>query len=75
MSSVECTWQEFKNMAKEFREAVPTLDIDQLDNAWKCLGLAYLGLSEPMWQSSAAMLLNMEAKTYMRREHELTSDF
>lgn len=58
-------------MAKEFREAVTTLNIDELDNAWKCFGLAYLGLSEPMWQSSAAMLLEMQAKTYMLREQEL----
>lgn len=60
-------------MAKEFHEAAPTLDLDGLDNAWKCLGLGYLGMSEPMWQHSAAMLLQMEMRTYMRRERELLS--
>lgn len=71
--SIECTWEEFKRMAKEFHDAAPTLNLDELDNAWKCLGLGYLGMSELMWQNSAVTLLNMEARVYMKREMELTS--
>lgn len=72
--SISCTWEEFKRMAKEFHDALPTLDLDALDNAWKCLGLAYLGMTEPMWQNSAAILLKMEGRAYMQREAELTAN-
>ncbi len=72
MSTISCTWNEFKRMAKEFQDASPTLNIEELDNAWKCLGLAYLGLTEPMWQNSAAILLNLQSRAYLRREAELT---
>jgi hypothetical protein len=68
----KCTWQEFKVRAKEFHIAAPTLDIEELDNAWKCLGLSYLGMQEQMWVSSAAILLEIEAKIYSKREIELT---
>ena len=71
MATVECFWEEFKRMAREFHEAAPTLDQDELDNAWKCLGLAYLGLSEAMWQSSAAVLLDIVARAYLARATEL----
>lgn len=70
--SLSCTWDEFKRMAKEFREAAPTMNIDELDNAWKCLGLGYLNMSEPVWQHSAAIVLKMEERTYLQRENELT---
>lgn len=71
MSTIVCTFEEFKKMAKEFREAAPTLNIEELDNAWKCLGLAYLGMTEEMWQISAAIVLQLEAKTFLKREAEL----
>ena len=69
--SIECSFEEFKQMAKEFHYAAPTMNLDELDNAWKCLGLGYLGMSEPMWQNSAAMLLNMEARIFVEREADL----
>lgn len=65
--SIECTFEEFKRMAKEFREAAPTMNLEELDNAWKCLGLAYLGMKESMWQYSAATVLKMEAHTFSDR--------
>lgn len=71
MSTMECTWEEFKQMAKEFRMAAPTMDLDELDNAWNCLGLAYLGMTEDMWRNSAAIVLKMEMRTFMDREEEL----
>lgn len=67
----ECTWQEFKLRAKEFREAAPDLDIDELDNAWKCLSLSYLGMTDKIWQHSAAILLELNARIYYAREVEL----
>lgn len=73
MSSINCTWEEFKKMANEFHKSLPTLNEDELENAWKCLGLAYLGMSEPIWQNSAAILLQMEMRAYMQREFELIS--
>lgn len=69
--SIECTWVEFKRMAKEFHDAASAMDPDELQNAWKCLGLAYLGMNEPMWASSAARLLQMEGRAFMCRESVL----
>lgn len=43
--SIECTFEEFKRMAQEFRVNAPTLNPDELQNAWKCLGLGYLGMN------------------------------
>jgi hypothetical protein len=71
-NTLACTWEQFKRMAKEFREAAPTLNLEQLDNAWKCLGLGYLNMTEPMWARSAEIVLNMESRRYMARELELT---
>ena len=70
MSTITCTFDEFKRMAKEFHEAAPTLSQEELDNAWKALGLAYLGMHEEMWNTSAAILLNMESRTYWDRTVE-----
>lgn len=74
MSTVSCTWEEFKKMAKEFNDAAPTLNLDELDNAWKCLGLAYLGMHEDMWKHSAVIVLNMSAKVSLKRENELLDE-
>lgn len=71
MSSVNCTFDQFKRIARDFCNAAPTLELDQLENAWKCLGLAYLGMHEEMWQTSAAIVLKMETETYLLREAEL----
>lgn len=65
--TIKCTWEEFKQMAKEFHMSAPTLNQDELENAWKCLGLGYLGMSENMWENSAAILYQMESKTYFNR--------
>jgi hypothetical protein len=53
----------------------PTLNYDELDNAYKALGLSYLGMREPMWQHSAAIVLKMATKTYIQREVELEEHF
>lgn len=69
--TIACTWEEFKKLAKEFHDSAPTLNFEELDNAWKCLGLAYLGMSDEMWRYSAASVLRIEASTYLKREQEL----
>lgn len=61
-------------MAKEFRDSAPSLNLEELDNAWKCLGLGYFGMSEEMWRTSAAIVLNIESRTYMAREMELLGE-
>lgn len=72
MTTPAFSFDEFKQLAKEFHEAAPTLNEDELDNAWKCLGLAYLEMNEPMWQISSCILLDMEARVYWRRIMELS---
>ena len=71
MATLPCSWEEFKRRAKEFHEAAPTLNLEQLDNAFKALSLSYLGMHEEMWQLSAATVLKMETRTYLEREDEL----
>jgi len=71
MPTIECTFEGLKQIAKEFREAAPSMNLDELENAWKCFGLAYLGMNEPMWETSARILFRMESKTYLNREMEL----
>lgn len=68
----ECNWEEFKRLAKEFHDAAPSMNLDELTNAWKCLGLHYLGMYEDMWMSSAAILLKMEGRLFMELEFALT---
>lgn len=58
-------------MAKEFRENSSSMNLDELDNAFKCLSLAYIGMTEDMWQHSAFILLQMETKTYLLCELKL----
>ena len=72
MSTIDCTFEEFKRLAKEFRENAPGMNLDELNNAWACLGLAYIGMDEEMWEYSAASVMRMEATTFMEREAELT---
>lgn len=70
-NELSCTWQEFKTRAKEFNKAAPGLNSEELESAWHCIALSYLNMSEPMWLSSAAILLNMEGEVYTKRLLEL----
>ncbi len=67
------TYEEFKRAAKEFHDALPSMNLDELDNSWKCLGLMYLGMYEEMWIYSAAILIGMLGREYYDREQELLS--
>lgn len=73
MSTITCTFEEFKRMAKEFHEAAPTLNEDELEGAWAAMGIGYLGMREEMWNTSAAILYEMEARTYWNRMIEIMS--
>ena len=73
--TLECSWEEFKHRAKEFNNMAPVLNFDELDNAFKALGLSYLNMSEDMWRHSAAIVLKMATKTYVEREVELEQHF
>ena len=56
-----CSWEEFKSMAKEFHDNAPELNEEELDNAWKCLVLHYLGMNDAMWKHSAEILFKIES--------------
>lgn len=71
----DCSWEEFKQRAKEFHDAVPTLDYDGLENGYKALGMSYLGMKEDMWQHSAAIVLKMMMKEMIERQIELDEHF
>lgn len=72
--TISCNWEEFKQYAKEFHDAVGGMNLDELDNAWKCLGLAYLGMHEEMWNNSAAVVLSMACREFLQREEELIKE-
>ena len=67
----DCTWDEFKRIAKDFHDNAPTMNFDELENAWKCLGLHYLGMNEKMWYHSAEILMNIESCHYFENEARL----
>lgn len=71
---MECTFEEFKQRYKQFDDALPTMKLDELDNAFKCLGLSYLHMSEEMWYSSAVVVWKWAAEKYMKREQELLEE-
>lgn len=72
-----CSWVEFKRMALEFHNAAPTLNLDELDNAFKCVKLGYFNLNESdlkMWKRSAVIVLEMAVEDFQKREAELLND-
>lgn len=71
MSEFQTSWEDFKRMAKEFCDAAPTLNLEELDNAWKCLAIGYLNMNESMWEESAKVVLQMSFLVFNERESEL----
>lgn len=47
---------------------------EELDNAFKALGLCYLGMFETEWQNSAMAVLKLSASTYFNRASELATE-
>lgn len=67
----ECSFEEFKRRAKEFKDAAPSLNTEELDGAWKALSLSYFGMNESRWEHSASIVLKMMAALCLEREVEL----
>lgn len=67
----ECSFEEFKTRSKEFKEAAPSLNKEELDGAWKALALSYFGMNEPRWEHSASIVLRMMSEICLKREVEL----
>jgi deoxyadenosine/deoxycytidine kinase len=69
MTELECSWEEFKQRIKFFRENVYTMNSDELDNSFKMLSLSYLNLfdSDEMWRTSAVILIRWASEDYHRR--------
>lgn len=58
-------FQEYNKIAKEFFDNVKTLNIEELDNAYKCLGIEYLtmkGTGNEVYQASIVLRLAGRAK-------------
>jgi hypothetical protein len=68
-----CTFDQFKRMSKEFFDALPTLNLEEMDNAFKCLSLAYLSMVEdrPGEQVQAAIVLKIATRHFIQREAQL----
>lgn len=71
MSTLECSWEEFKQRTREFHLAAPSLNYDELDNAFKALALSYLGMRDEQWRTSAAIALKFATVSFIKRETEL----
>ena len=79
-NELSCTWEEFRVIARDFLQAAPTaLDLDSLDNGYKCLGLAYLNcqyeegaLGEHYRNVQGPLLLKMATRAFLQRESELS---
>jgi hypothetical protein len=74
MLTFNCTFEEFKRASKEFYDAAPTLNSDELDNAFKALGLMYMGMTDNKWEHSAAILFGMMSRVCTKRELELDNE-
>lgn len=75
MSTIACTYDEFKQMAKEFFLAIPGADAEQMDAGIHCLGLAYLGiqweeglLADINREVSAPIIMRLATKYVLERE-------
>lgn len=63
---------EFNKAAKELREALKTLNSDELENAWKCLGILYLQLDvDEVFRMLAAQRLKYIGNEVIQRQVEL----
>lgn len=45
--TIQTDFEGVKKLASEFLKALPTLNLDELENGWKCFVLAYLGCEYP----------------------------
>ena len=71
MSTIACSWEELKRMAKEFHDSLASMNEEELDSAWKCLALGYLGMHEEKWAASAVALIRIMSREYEQRLAQL----
>lgn len=67
-----------KRMSREFHDALPTLNRDELENGFKAFGLAYIGCEFPddirgraNRDAGAPALFRIVQRAYIRRQIEL----
>ena len=68
---LECDWNEYKQRTVEFLQTAPELDSAELSNAFKCLTLSYINLTELMWKQSAAVIMEIATHSFVTRESTL----
>lgn len=66
-ASIQVDYEGFKKLVAEFTKAAPTADQAGLDNGFKCLNLAYLGLD--LVQGSPEQIMSVSAWEYAARRH------
>lgn len=68
-----CTMQEFKQMAKEFLMAMPTLNFEELENGWKMFGISYLTVVQEnkVDETISVSLFNYVLRKYNEAEFKL----
>lgn len=74
-ASIEMNLEGFKKLVGEFTKAAPTATIESLDNGFKCVGLAYLGIDPAPAPGSADQVIAVSYLEYAgRRYHERERD-
>lgn len=78
MSTIQTDFEGLKRMAKEFNDAMPTLDREGLENGMKAFGLACLGCEYPDTligranrDAGAPALFRIVNSAYIARQIEL----
>ena len=77
--SIETNFDGLKRMSKEFFDAMPTANLEELENGMKCFGLAYLGCEFPddvrgrcERDAAAPALLRIVTRAYLDRQIQLS---
>lgn len=72
------TYDQFKQLSRDFFQAIPTASEESLHEGFKCLGLAYLGVefgdhpAAPLHREvSAPAIMRLAVKKMLARELEL----
>ena len=79
MSTITCTYDEFRRIVRDFLVAADDATEDELEAGSKCVGLAYLGIewdeSDPIQMihrsAGAPACLRLVEKKVMEREYAL----
>ena len=81
MSTITTDFNSLKKMAKEFFDAVHSLNRDELENAFKAFGLAYIGCEYPDdfmgnidREANAPALFRIVQREYLARIIDLEDD-